>query len=123
SANELTQQQRELVAFLCPPDDQPRQINDQPKSPPAAPWVAKLFVPPVMQAVASLSPPPDPRAHQHYDEYPPKKFYEIHEKEFVWQYHPDQPYRDGSWSWGFQSGTNAPCTPGPIYSARYGEPV
>jgi len=117
---------RELLKYLCPPDDRPRQINDQPPSPPAAPWRAELFVPPVMQAVpeSALSPKPDPRAHQRYEEFRPQKFYEIHERELTnWQYHPDPPYAKGSVSWGFQSGNYPASTPGPTYAARYGEPV
>jgi FtsP/CotA-like multicopper oxidase with cupredoxin domain len=116
-------QNPELLKYLCPPDDRPRQIEDQPPSPPAAPWKAQLFVPPVMQVVTGLTPPPDPRAHQRYEEFLPKQFYEIHEREFQWQYHPDPPYTGGSWSWGFQAGSFQPSTPGPTYAARYGEPV
>jgi FtsP/CotA-like multicopper oxidase with cupredoxin domain len=120
---------RELLKFLCPPDDRPRQINDQPPSPRMTPWAAELFVPPVMQPVPALSPPPDPRAHQRYEEFPPQKFYEIHERELTnWQYHPDPPYAAGSVSWGFQSVNDdpskpSPSTPGPTYAAHYGEPV
>ncbi|HYX23968.1 MAG TPA: multicopper oxidase domain-containing protein [Thermoanaerobaculia bacterium] len=116
-------QNRELVKFLCPPDDRPRQINDQPPSPKAEPWKARLFVPPVMPPVAQLVPPPDPRAHQRYREFLPQKLYEIREQEFSWQYHPDPPYDKGSYSWGFQAGSFLPSTPGPTYQARYGEPV
>jgi FtsP/CotA-like multicopper oxidase with cupredoxin domain len=122
-------QHRELVKFLCPPDDRPRQINDQPPSPPAEPWKAELFVPPVMPAVSALNPPPDPRAHQRYEEFLPKKLYEIHEREFIWAFHPDPPYTppkplpQGSWTWGFQAGSFEPSTPGPTYAAHYGEPV
>jgi FtsP/CotA-like multicopper oxidase with cupredoxin domain len=119
----LLAQNRELLKYLCPPDDRPRQIEDQPPSPPARPWAAELFVPPVMQPVPGLAPPPDPRAHQRYEEFAPQRFYEIHEREFVWQYHPDPPYAQGSWSWGFQANDYAPSTPGPTYHARYGEPV
>ena len=115
---------RELLKYLCPPDDQPRQINDQRPSPQPRPWAAELFVPPVMQPVPALSPPPDPSAHQRYEEFRPQKFYEIHERELTnWQYHPDPPYAAGSVSWGFQSGNYAPSTPGPTYKAHYGEPV
>ncbi len=116
-------QHREFLKFLCPPDDRPRELDDQRPSPPARPFVAELFVPPVMQPVADLSPPPDPAAHQRYDEFAPQKLYQINEAEFVWQYHPDPPYAAGSWSWGFQSGSFPPSTPGPTYQARYGEPV
>ena len=123
TARQALGQHKELVKFLCPPDDRPRQINDQPPSPKAEPWKAELFVPPVMQAVSQLVPPPDPRAHQRYQEFLPRKFYEIREQEFVWQYHPNPPYDKGSYSWGFQSGNFLPSTPGPTYQAHYGEPV
>ncbi|HEV8242172.1 MAG TPA: multicopper oxidase domain-containing protein [Thermoanaerobaculia bacterium] len=116
-------QNQGLIGFLCPPDDRPRQLPDQPPSPPAEPWRSVLFVPPVMQPVAKLDPQPDPQAHQRYDEFPPQKLYEIHEREIVWQYHPDPPYDQGSYSWGFGSGNVAPSTPGPTYRAKYGEPV
>ena len=116
-------QHKEFLKFLCPPDDRPRELDGQPPSPPARPFVAELFVPPVMQPVASLSPPPDPSAHQRYEEFAPRKLYQINETEFLWQYHPEGPYANGSWSWGFQSGGYEPSTPGPTYQARYGEPV
>ncbi|MFY9825761.1 MAG: multicopper oxidase domain-containing protein [Thermoanaerobaculia bacterium] len=123
TARQALGQRKELVRFLCPPDDRPRQLNDQPPSPPARPWMAELFVPPVMPPVPQLVPPPDPRAHQRYQEFLPQKLYEIREREFVWQYHPDPPYDKGSYSWGFQAGNFPPSTPGPTYQARYGEPV
>jgi FtsP/CotA-like multicopper oxidase with cupredoxin domain len=107
---------KELLKFLCPPDGEPPDLATA--SPPARPFVAELFVPPVMQPVTRLDPPPDPRAHQLYAEYPPRKLYELHEQEFRWPYHPDPPYDAGSWSWGFDG-----STPGPIFHARYGEPV
>jgi FtsP/CotA-like multicopper oxidase with cupredoxin domain len=116
-------QNPDLLKFLCPPDDRPRDLDDQPPSPEARPFVAELFVPPVMKPVPRLDPPPDPRAHQRYEEFLPRKFYEIHEEENVWQYHPDPPYAAGSVSWGFRSGDLPWSTPGPIYQARYGEPV
>ncbi len=120
----------DLLKFLCPPDGEPPDLATP--SPPATPFKAPLFVPPIMQPVAKLDPPPDPRAHQRYAEFPPQKLYEIHEQEFVWSYHPDPPYGDGSptwatdgppWktgsgSWGFNG-----STPGPTYHARYGEPI
>jgi FtsP/CotA-like multicopper oxidase with cupredoxin domain len=73
---------------------------------------------PIKQPVKSLDPLPVPEAHQRYNEFPPKKFYEIHEQEFKSVYHPDPPYNAGSWSWGFDG-----ITPGPTYHARYGEPL
>jgi FtsP/CotA-like multicopper oxidase with cupredoxin domain len=107
---------KELLKYLCPPDGEPPDA--QTPSPKARPFALPLFVPPIKQPVAALDPPPDPRAHQLYEEYPPQKLYEIREQEFPWVYHPDPPYRDGSWSWGLDG-----STPGPTYNARYGEPI
>src|SRR5258708_4400672 len=116
---------KELLKFLCPPDGE--APDAQTKSPKARPFVAPLFVPPRKQPASTwtaaggwvprIDPPPDPNAHQRYDEFPPKHFYEIREQEFLWVYHPDKPYKAGSWSWGFDG-----STPGPTYHARYGEP-
>ena len=108
---------KELLRFLCPPDGLPDPIGVAP-SPYAEPFAAELFVPPIKQPIAELQPPPDPRAHQLYDKYPPRKFYEIREQEFLWQYHPHPPYAGGTLGWGFDQ-----MTPGPTFSARYGDPV
>lgn len=107
---------KEMLKFLCPPDGEPPDLATP--SPPARPFVAELFVPPIKQPVPRLDPPPDPRAHQRYLEFPPQKLYEIREQEFSWVYHPDPPYAGGSFSWGFDG-----STPGPTYHARYGEPI
>jgi FtsP/CotA-like multicopper oxidase with cupredoxin domain len=119
-AGKVSAQEREkgkdLLKYLCPPDGFPDQLSRP--SPPARAFAAELFVPPVKVPVAKLDPPPDPSAHQRYAEFPPKKFYEIRETEIQWQYHPDPPYDKGSWSWGFDG-----VTPGPVYHARYGEPI
>ncbi len=104
--------------FLCSPDGLPPDLLTR-QSPKSTPFAAELYVPPVKRPAAKpLTPPPDPRAHQRYHEFLPKKFYEIHEQEFLWHYHPDPPYDQGSWSWGFDG-----ATPGPTYQARYGEPI
>ncbi len=110
-------QSPELLKYLCPPDGATPDLVTRP-SPPSRPFVAPLNVMPVKQAVAKLDPPPNPKAHQRYEEFLPKKFYEIRETEFRWVYHPDAPYNVGSWSWGFDG-----ITPGPTYHARYGEPI
>ncbi len=105
-----------LLKYLCPPDGAlPDMAVPSPKS---RPFVMPLMIMPIMQPVSSLDPPPDPLAHQLYDKYPPKKFYEIYEQEFKWVYHSDPPYGAGSWGWGFNG-----ITPGPTYDARYGEPI
>ena len=89
-------------------------------SPPATPFVAPLNVMPIAQPVdgSSLVPPPDPMAHQRYSEFPPKKFYTQHISEFLWHYHPDPPYNNGTWSWGFNG-----MTPGETFYVNYGEPI
>src|SRR5918912_2557959 len=70
-------QDEDLLKYLCPPDGFPDPLSRP--SPKAEPFAAELFVPPVKRPVQSLDPPPDPRAHQRYAEFPPKKFYEIRE--------------------------------------------
>ena len=111
------QSPEQLLKFLCSPDGTTPDLVTRP-SPPSRPFVGPLNVMPIKQPVAKLDPPPDPKAHQRYQEFLPKKFYEIRETEFRWVYHPDVPYNAGSWSWGFDG-----ITPGPTYHARYGEPI
>lgn len=126
----------QLLQYLCPPDN----LNDQltyEASPYAEPFKTELFEMPVAEPVASLDPPPEPDAHQRYEDFPPKKFYEIHETEFYWPYHVDEPYslNGGTPSWGFSNPAlkESPknvlgvrtdnYTPGPTVWAHYGEPV
>jgi FtsP/CotA-like multicopper oxidase with cupredoxin domain len=112
------QQQNPLLQFMCSPDGLPPELLTQP-SPKSTPFVAELNISPVKQPSAKpLDPAPVASAHQRYNEFLPKKFYEIHEQEFQWQYHPEPPYDKGSWSWGFDG-----ITPGPTYHVRYGEPI
>ncbi len=112
------QQSNDLQKFLCLPDGLPPDLLTRP-SPKSTPFVAEMNIPPIKQAATKpLNPPPVPGAHQRYKEFLPKKFYEIHEQEFLWKYHPEPPYDKGSWSWGFDG-----MTPGPTYHAHYGEPI
>ncbi len=132
----------DLTKYLCSPDDQARDLDELPQSPPAEPYKAELFVPPIMQPFdeSEMQPGPVPSAHQRYNDFKPQKFYQIFEQEFRWNYHPDPPYTVmkggqslGSYSWGFHSprvkptGLNAfephASTPGPTYFAKYDEPV
>ena len=109
------QSENNNLKYLCLPDGLP----PDPPSPKSTPFVADLYIPPIKQPIrGKLEPPPDPDAHQRYHEFPPQKFYEIREQEFRWRYHPEPPYSQGSWSWGFDG-----ATPGPTYHARYGEPI
>ena len=97
-ARDTTAQDREkgadLLKYLCPPDGFPDQLSRP--SPKVAPFVQKLEPLPVKSPVSKLDPPPDPSAHQRYDEFRPRKLYEIRETEFQWQYHPHAPYSDSS---------------------------
>ncbi len=101
------------------PQTQSPSIVSRP-SPPALPFVAPLNIMPVAQPIdpLTLSPGPDPFSHQRFDEFPPVKFYREKISEFRWTYHPQFPYNQGTWSWGFNG-----ITPGETYHARYGEPV
>lgn len=115
-------QNQDLLKYLCPPDGIPPDLSRP--SPAAASFVTELFIPPVMGPVAKLDPPPDPRAHQRWGDFTPKKFYEIFEREIIWQYHVQGPYAKGSLSWGFAGSKNAKAvTPGPMYREKYGVPV
>src|SRR3989449_7565797 len=89
--------------------------SDAVTSPPTRPFVVELPIPPVAQAVQTLEPAPDPAAHQRYSEFPPRVFYEIHQKEAKHSFHPDLPE---NLIWGFDG-----IFPGPTFHARYGEPI
>ena len=124
------EQERDLLKYLCPPDGLPDQFFPDPFSKPspyAEPFVADLFIPPIALPVDQLTPLPNPDSHQRYEEFKPKKFYEIHEREFLWKYHTQPPYDKGSWSWGFwaknSQNREQGMAPGPTYHARYGEPI
>lgn len=129
---------RDLLKYLCPPGNLPDQLSHQP-SPIAKPFKAKLFIPPVIDAkgIDALVPAADPRAHQLWGEtlygkwdLTPKKSYELKQNEFLWQYHPDEPYKKGTISWGWEGpedyknvlGDNR-MTPGPTIHAKYGESI
>jgi FtsP/CotA-like multicopper oxidase with cupredoxin domain len=170
--------QAELLKYLCPPDNRARELNNQKPSPFARPWATPLYVPAIMEPTYVWDPKdvrrgdpasgwkrwhdgkweegrpdplPDPQAHQRYEEFHPRKLYEIHEVETRWRYHVDPPYTlaedvfSYSWCWhsprlrylydpktgepvgpDFRPPSDFPLpafTPGPTYRARYGEPV
>ena len=106
-------------ASLVFPDGFTPSIAARP-SPPVTPFVAPLNIMPVATPVGqgALDPQPDPLRHQRYDEFLPQKFYVERLQEFLWTYHPEPPYNNGSWSWGFNG-----ITPGPTYHAWYDEPI
>ena len=92
---------------------------DIPASPPTTPFADELPVPPVKTPVGS---PADyqggavnPAAHQYYNLSPPKKFYETFVRAAEHRFHRDLP---PSTIWGHDG-----IYPGPIFHARYGEPV
>ncbi len=101
---------------LCAPDGIPPDLIVRP-SPVTTPFVVPLPIPPVAVPMdeSALDPPPDPSKHQRYEEFPPVRFYEIHERQFLHTYHPEMP---PAVTWGYNG-----ITPGPTYHARWGEPV
>jgi len=103
-------------AQLVLPDGIPLDLLVRP-SPPTEPFLAPLQIMPVAQPVdpAKWDPQPDPSRHQRYEEFPPVKFYEIHERAFLHQYHPQLKPTP---SFGYNA-----SIPGYTFHARYGEPV
>ncbi len=100
---------------LVEPDNLPPDLEVRP-SPPVTPFVAPLQIPRIKTPVplGSLNPPPDPARHQRYNEFPPKKIYTLHERQFWHSYHPEY---EPTLSWGYDA-----SIPGPTFHARYGEP-
>src|SRR5712691_1946273 len=89
--------------------------SDEVISPPTRPFVVELPIMPVAQAVQALTPVPDinpvtgeaSRApHQRWNEFLPKKFYAIHQREADHSFHPDLPLNK---IWGFDG-----VFPGPL---------
>jgi FtsP/CotA-like multicopper oxidase with cupredoxin domain len=98
---------------FCPP-----QGNvPTPASPPTTPFVWPMPIMPVAQPVDAsvLNPGPDPSTHQRYNEFPPKKFYNIDVKAVMQKFHPDLP---ASVLFGYNG-----QVPGPTFHANYGEPL
>jgi FtsP/CotA-like multicopper oxidase with cupredoxin domain len=98
---------------FCPPQGNP----PTPASPTTTPFVWPMPIMPVAQPVDAsvLSPAPDPSTHQRYNEFPPKKFYNIDVKAVMQKFHPDLP---ASVLFGYNG-----QVPGPTFHANYGEPL
>ncbi len=103
-------------AQLCAPDGIPPDLIVRP-SPPTTPFIVPLPIPPIKQPIpeSQLSPPPNPANHQRYNEFPPVKFYEIHQTQFLHEYHPEMPL---AVTWGYDG-----MAPGPTFHVRDGEPI
>jgi len=95
-------------------------------SPPTAPFVAPLPIPPFAEPRPFLNPAPQAApnpaagearkvAHQRWDEFLPEEFYEIHAREAPHSFHPDLPVNT---VWGYDG-----ISPGPTYRGTYGQPV
>jgi FtsP/CotA-like multicopper oxidase with cupredoxin domain len=101
------------LAQLCPPD------TDIPPaaSPSVQPFAMPLPIPPPLKPInpKRLHPAPNPSAHQRYDEFPPKKFYEIHVQAAQHVFHPEYPT---STIFGYDG-----MTPGPTIFANNNEPI
>ncbi|HEV2964745.1 MAG TPA: hypothetical protein VG649_23155, partial [Candidatus Angelobacter sp.] len=95
-------------------------------SPPTRSFVEPLRTLTVKQPVASLNPAPTiaPNtaggegrtiSHQAFTKFPPQKFYQITQSQISATVSPDLPTQT---LWGFDGET-----PGPVYHAKYGEPI
>lgn len=93
-------------------------------SPPTRPFVVPLLIPPVKAPTSALTPAPQAaplpgegrtRPHQAWSRFPPRRLYEVHQREVQHRFHPDLPLNT---VWGFDG-----RFPGPTFRARYGEPI
>jgi FtsP/CotA-like multicopper oxidase with cupredoxin domain len=86
---------------------------------------------PIAQTVKALNPLPTinpntaageqrTRPHQAFTLFPPQKFYEVHQQQIPWSFHPDLPLQT---VWGFSDSNGNVGTPAPLYVFRYGVPV
>jgi FtsP/CotA-like multicopper oxidase with cupredoxin domain len=100
--------------------------GDDPQSPPTRAFIEPLPIMPVMQPVAALNPAPTvapnavagegrTRDHQALIRLPPRRLYEIHQREAQVSMSPDLPLQT---IWGFNG-----ISPAPTYHERYGEPI
>lgn len=100
--------------------------SGSPSSPPTTPFVQPFTRMTVKQPVAALNPAPTiiPNtaagegrtiAHQAFTKFPPVKFYEVEQRLAPIPVHPELPIQP---LWGFDG-----IVPGPLYVARYGEPI
>ena len=106
-------------------------VDDTPQSRPTTPFVEDMprlqIKQPVANAAALTGPDPQAApntlngesrtvAHQAFAQFPPQKYYEIHQKAFQAKSSPD--FVQTSTLWGFDG-----IFPGPLFVARYGEPI
>lgn len=106
-------------------------VDDTPQSRPTTPFVENMprlqIKQPVANAAALTGPNPQAApntlngesrtvAHQAFAQFPPQKYYEIHQKAFQAKSSPD--FVQSSTLWGFDG-----IFPGPLFVARYGEPI
>lgn len=84
-----------------------------PDSPPTTPWVERLPLPQVLQP-ATLSPPPNPAAHQYWRLFPAQETYRLRVRRVRHSFHPQLP---GSDIFGYEG-----VFPGPTIDAHYGKP-
>lgn len=103
---------------------QPAYGSDLPPSPATTPFVEPLPVYTPKSPARSLSPAPAKVAHpteagrspfQRYEQFPPKKLYEMRLRESTHSFHPEFPTQK---IWGFDG-----TCPGPTLVGTYGEPV
>jgi FtsP/CotA-like multicopper oxidase with cupredoxin domain len=86
------------------------------KSPPVTPWIEPLFIPPVLTPLTTpLNPTFRQSAHQRYDEFKAKKFYQLDVQNKDWSFHRELPLAPLY--------TYNGSAPGPMIHAYYGEPI
>lgn len=97
-----------------------------PQSPPTTPFAQPLFIMPVKQPVASLTPAPTiapntaagegrTRSHQAYTQFPPQLYYQSNVQLANVSVHPELPLQP---LWTFDG-----IFPGPTFHASYGQPI
>lgn len=104
-----------VLAQLCPPQNDPHYFKPV-VSPPTKPFAVPLPVMKVLPPLeGGLSPAPNLAAFQRYEEFPARRFFEIHTRPLKHRFHPELP---PSPMFGYEG-----TVPGPTIQARYGEPI
>jgi len=103
-----------LGSGLRAPRAEAQVVQVYPNSPPTRPWIEPLPIPPTLQPVPSLNPPPRPSAHQYYTFFPAPEFYEMRVRKAKHRFHPDLPESE---IFGYEG-----IYPGPTIDAHYGRP-
>ncbi len=103
-------------------------IDNTPQSRPTTPWVETMPRLTIKQPTTTLTGPPPQAApntaagesrtvtHQAFSQFTPQKLYEVHQKAFLAKASPS--FQNQTTLWGYDG-----IFPGPLFVARYGEPI